>query len=49
MFKFITGKPLWVNILAAITLVALLVFIFLQLLGIITKHGQYLIDRKSVV
>ncbi len=42
MFKFITGKPLWVNILAAITLVVLIVFLFIQLLGMITKHGQYL-------
>ena len=42
MFKFITSRPLWVNILAAITLVVLIVFIFLQLLGMITKHGKYL-------
>ncbi len=42
MFKFITSRPLWVNALAAILLVLLIVFIFLQLLGVITKHGQYL-------
>ncbi len=42
MFKFITSRPLWVNILAAIVLVLLILFIFLQLLGMITKHGQYL-------
>ncbi len=42
MFKFLTKLPLWVNILAAIALVLLILFIFLQLLGVITKHGQYL-------
>jgi len=42
VFKFLTNRPLWVNILAAIALVLLILFIFLQLLGLITKHGQYL-------
>lgn len=42
MFKFLTNRPLWVNIVAAIALVLLMAFIFLQLLGLITKHGQYL-------
>ena len=42
MFKFLTNRPLWVNILAAIAFVLLILFIFLQLLGVITKHGQYL-------
>ena len=42
MFKFLTSRPLWVNILAAIALALLILFIFLQLLGLITKHGQYL-------
>ena len=42
MFKFLTNRPLWVNILAAIALVLLILFIFLQLLGLITRHGQYL-------
>jgi beta-lactam-binding protein with PASTA domain len=42
VFKFLTNRPLWVNILAAIVLVLLILFIFLQLLGLITKHGQYL-------
>ncbi len=37
-----TSRPLWVNVLAAILLVLLIIFIFLQLLGVITKHGQYL-------
>lgn len=42
MFKFITNKPLWVNFLAAVVLAFLLVFLMLQLLGWITKHGEYL-------
>jgi len=42
VFKFLTNRPLWVNILAAIALVLLILFIFLQLLGLITKHGEYL-------
>lgn len=42
MFDFITRRPLWVNLLAAIFLVVLLVFIFLQLLGMITRHGEYM-------
>ncbi len=42
MFKFITTKPLWVNVLVAISLVALLLFCVLQLLGSITNHGKYL-------
>jgi beta-lactam-binding protein with PASTA domain len=42
VFKFLTNRPLWVNIVAAIALVLLILFIFLQLLGLITKHGQYL-------
>lgn len=42
MFKFITNRPLWVNILAAIILALLIMFIFLQLLGLITRHGEFL-------
>lgn len=42
MFKFITSKPFWVNLLAAIVLGFLLIFLVLQLLGWITKHGEYL-------
>jgi eukaryotic-like serine/threonine-protein kinase len=42
MFKFITNKPFWVNLLAAIALALLLIFMILQLLGWITKHGEYL-------
>ncbi|MEO7524009.1 MAG: PASTA domain-containing protein [Ferruginibacter sp.] len=42
MFKFLTNKPFWVNLLVAISVGFLSIFIFLQLLGVITKHGQYL-------
>ena len=42
MFKFITNRPLWVNFLAAVILAFLLIFLVLQLLGWITKHGEYL-------
>jgi beta-lactam-binding protein with PASTA domain len=42
MFKFITNKPFWVNLLAAATLGAIIVFFILQLLGWITQHGEYL-------
>ena len=42
MFKFITNKPFWVNLLAAMALGFLIIFLILQLLGWITKHGEYL-------
>ena len=42
MFKFITNRPFWVNLLAAIVLAFLIIFLVLQLLGWITKHGEYL-------
>jgi len=42
MFKFITDRPFWVNLLVAGALGLLLVFTTLQMLGWITKHGQYL-------
>ena len=42
MFKFLTNRPFWVNLLAAAFLAFLILFIFLQLLGVITRHGQYL-------
>jgi eukaryotic-like serine/threonine-protein kinase len=42
VFKFITNKSIWVNILAAVSLAILLIIIVLQLLGWITKHGEYL-------
>ena len=42
MFKFITSKSLFVNILTAIVLASVIIFILLQLLGVITQHGKYL-------
>jgi hypothetical protein len=42
MFKFITNKPFWVNLLAAMALGFLIIFMILQLLGWLTKHGEYL-------
>ena len=41
MFKALTHKPLWVNILAVVILVALLGVIFLGSLEYITQHGKY--------
>ena len=41
MFKFITQKPLWINVLVVIVLTTLLVLIFFGSLDTITKHGQY--------
>ncbi len=42
MFKFITDKPFWVNLTVVVVLTFTLIFVFLQLLGVITHHGQYL-------
>jgi eukaryotic-like serine/threonine-protein kinase len=42
VFKFITSRPLWVNVLVAILLAALLVFFVLKTLGWVTQHGKYL-------
>ncbi len=42
MFKFITDRPFWVNALAALILFVLLIFLTLQMLGWITRHGQYM-------
>jgi len=42
VFKFITGKPLWANILAAMALMLLLLLIFLGSLSLLTKHGATL-------
>jgi len=42
VFNFITKRPLWVNILAAAVLTFLLLFLFLKMLGWITKHDVYL-------
>ena len=42
MFKFIARQPLWVNFIAAIVLLSLLGFLFLQSLNWFTNHGAYL-------
>lgn len=42
MFKFITGKPLWANILLGIGILLVLFFIFLQSLSWITRHDKSL-------
>jgi beta-lactam-binding protein with PASTA domain len=42
MFKFITGKPLWINILAGIVFVFILLFLFLLSLDFFTRHGKTL-------
>jgi beta-lactam-binding protein with PASTA domain len=42
LFKFISKQPFWVNLLAAILLIFLLVFLFLQSLSWFTNHGSYL-------
>lgn len=41
MFKFITHKPLWVNILVVLGLTVLLVLLFFGSLDYITKHAKY--------
>lgn len=41
MFKFITQKPLWINILVVIVLTVLLVLIFFGSLDYLTKHDEY--------
>ncbi len=42
MFKFIFKQPFWVNLLAAVLLIFLLAFLFLQSLSWFTNHGSYL-------
>lgn len=42
MFKFITGKPLWMNILFSIGAVFLLLLLFLFSLNLLTHHGKTL-------
>lgn len=42
MFKFITNKPFWVNLIIAICVAVLLIFLVLKTLGWLTKHGEYL-------
>ncbi|GGB21988.1 PASTA domain-containing protein [Puia dinghuensis] len=40
MFKFITSKPLWVNMLAGVVLLLLLLLLFLGSLALLTQHGK---------
>ncbi|MHA4810516.1 PASTA domain-containing protein [Flavitalea flava] len=40
MFKFITSKPLWVNVLAGAGLLLLLLLLFLGSLALLTQHGK---------
>lgn len=40
MFRFITNKPFWANLLAAIGLVILLMILFFSSLSFITKHNK---------
>ncbi|MBC7935147.1 MAG: PASTA domain-containing protein [Rhizobacter sp.] len=42
MFKFITHRPFWVNLLAIILLVFIVIYLLLKMLGGITNHGAYL-------
>lgn len=41
MFRFITHKPFFVNLLVAIILTVLLVLVFFGSLDYLTKHGEY--------
>ncbi len=40
MFRFLTSKPLWVNMVAGLVLLILLLLLFLGSLDIITRHGK---------
>jgi eukaryotic-like serine/threonine-protein kinase len=42
VFKFLTNRPFWVNLLAALALAFLLFYSLLKMLGFITKHDQTL-------
>lgn len=42
MFSFLTKRSFLLNLLVALALVFLVIFIILKLLGTITQHGQYL-------
>ncbi len=41
MFKFITDKPLWVNILAGIAIIFLMILLFFGSLEWVTGYGKY--------
>jgi hypothetical protein len=40
MFKYITSRPLWFNILVAIGIVFIVIVAFILLLSVITRHGK---------
>ena len=40
MFKFVTSKPLWVNVVSGIVLLLLLLLLFLGSLALLTQHGK---------
>jgi beta-lactam-binding protein with PASTA domain len=40
MFQFITKRPLWINLLAGLVLMVVLLFILSILLGPLTRHGK---------
>lgn len=40
MFRFLTGKPLWINLIAGVVVLVLLLLFFLGSLDLITKHGK---------
>ena len=42
LFTYLTRQPFWVNLLAALLLVFLIGFLFLQSLSWFTNHGAYL-------
>lgn len=41
MFKFITTRPLWINVLAVLVLILLLILFFFAIIGWLTKHNEY--------
>jgi len=40
VFKFLTSRPLWVNLIAGVVILLLLLLFFLGSLDLITKHGK---------
>src|SRR5579864_5522871 len=42
LLKSLTGKPLWVNVLASIVITLMLLLIFLGSLSLLTRHGKVL-------
>jgi beta-lactam-binding protein with PASTA domain len=42
VFKFLTTKPLWVNLVAGVVLLLLILLLFLGSLALLTRHGKTL-------